>query len=308
MHYFEGPEKKLEIFFQEPVLPRADSRFWQDVVASANATILSKISSETIDAYLLSESSLFVTDQRLTMITCGQTQLINAIEPIFSRIPRDQAAFLIFERKNEFFPEKQSTSFQEDAARLQRIMPGKTTLFGKEKAEHIFLYQSTNRFEPNPEDTTLEVLMQGMYRDRRDLFFQAKSVDEIHTQTKIPEILSGFTIDSHLFEPYGYSMNAVRGPFYFTIHVTPQKPCTYISFETNYHFQNNEAELKKTIKKVLFAFQPKQYNVLFFENKKRLNVLKDLPGGLVDHKSTKLECGFSTEYADYEIKDEIALT
>lgn len=50
---------------------------------------------------------------------------------------------------------------------------------------------------------------------------------------------------------------------YFTIHVTPQVECAYVSFETNV----NEISYKELINKVLRIFKPGQFTLTFFANK-----------------------------------------
>ena len=61
-------------------------------------------------------------------------------------------------------------------------------------------------------------------------------------------------IDDYLFEPCGYSMNGLdaSGGFY-TIHVTPEKECSYASFETNI----KGVDVDNLIRSVLAIFQPK---------------------------------------------------
>ena len=49
----------------------------------------------------------------------------------------------------------------------------------------------------------------------------------------IAALVSGATVDDWSFEPCGYSMNALRGPYYYTVHVTPEHAFSYASFETN---------------------------------------------------------------------------
>ena len=43
----------------------------------------------------------------------------------------------------------------------------------------------------------------------------------------------GAEVDDWAFEPCGYSMNALRGGYYYTVHVTPEADFSYASFETN---------------------------------------------------------------------------
>ena len=47
----------------------------------------------------------------------------------------------------------------------------------------------------------------------------------------IRALLPGADIDDFVFDPCGYSMNALRGPICSTIHVTPEQSCSYASFE-----------------------------------------------------------------------------
>ena len=101
--FFEGSEKKLEMVLSS-TCENMRTKNWSPVVAKAGAHIVSHFSSATCDAYLLSESSLFVWDHRLTMITCGKTTLVDVTLELFNEYGIHQIESLIFERKNEFFP------------------------------------------------------------------------------------------------------------------------------------------------------------------------------------------------------------
>ena len=97
--FFEGSEKKAEVIVDlgEKSLRSIDESFWSQLVSKCEATILSKISNESCDAYLLSESSLFVFDDRFTILTCGQTVLINSILFFIEGHDRDCISQIIFQ-------------------------------------------------------------------------------------------------------------------------------------------------------------------------------------------------------------------
>lgn len=80
---FEGPEKKLEVFFTLPTSAEGAVGFraapqaaWSDVLTAASCTILHQQANDHSDAYLLSESSLFVYPHKVILKTCGSTTLL----------------------------------------------------------------------------------------------------------------------------------------------------------------------------------------------------------------------------------------
>jgi S-adenosylmethionine decarboxylase len=88
--FFEGTEKLLEIWFSKSngkysdkndlrKIPRADLEKVLDLV---NCKILSSTHNKDIDAYVLSESSCFITKKRFLLKTCGTTTLLYAVKPI----------------------------------------------------------------------------------------------------------------------------------------------------------------------------------------------------------------------------------
>jgi hypothetical protein len=88
---FEGYEKRLEITFSDaPVFEdpcgrglRALSREQIDSFLDlARCTIVSQLSNESFDSYVLSESSLFVYPHKVVLKTCGTTKLLLAIPRI----------------------------------------------------------------------------------------------------------------------------------------------------------------------------------------------------------------------------------
>ena len=81
---FEGPEKTLEVCFTpgigDPRGCRALERPALDaILAEARCEILSKTSNAYLDAYVLSESSLFVYPHKVVIKTCGRTTLLRCL-------------------------------------------------------------------------------------------------------------------------------------------------------------------------------------------------------------------------------------
>ena len=93
---FEGPEKKLEVILFSPQfgIRNNDDGRWDNIVQASQADIISKKSTEHLDAYILSESSLFVWNDRILIITCGKTTLIAAIPKILEVVDRKEIALV----------------------------------------------------------------------------------------------------------------------------------------------------------------------------------------------------------------------
>jgi len=113
---FEGAEKKIEVVFR-PVpndltgLRSIPPQIWQTAILDTiHCTIIGTTSNAHFDAYVLSESSLFVYPYKVILKTCGTTTLLQAIQPLIElakvqcNIAPDSA---FFSRKNFKFPERQ---------------------------------------------------------------------------------------------------------------------------------------------------------------------------------------------------------
>jgi S-adenosylmethionine decarboxylase len=111
---FEGPEKLLEIWFNtasQASLRSIDPNVWQDMLRIVQCQVLSTIHNENADAYLLSESSMFVYSNRLILKTCGTTTLLHAV-PCILKIAAKYCNFtqidaIFYSRKSFLFPERQ---------------------------------------------------------------------------------------------------------------------------------------------------------------------------------------------------------
>lgn len=175
---FEGPEKLLEVWFSaSPLsLPEASapaglkivpSEVWKEMLDLVNCKVLSIVESEDVDAYLLSESSMFVFPHKLILKTCGTTTLLSGLPKILeiaalvAKFPhsigdavRGTATAAIpyrvfYSRKNFLFPDRQRgphRSWRDEVKSLDRLfLGGSAYLIGKMNGEHWYLYLT----EPN---------------------------------------------------------------------------------------------------------------------------------------------------------------
>lgn len=295
--FFEGPEKKVELVTcGGPALRSLGAPWWREVVAAAGAQVLSTIHSEACDAYLLSESSLFVYDDRAIMLTCGQTTLAKAARMMVDKVGDDQVAMLIYERKNEHFPELQYTAFLEDARDLHRLTPGLAMRFGNPDSHRLMLFHADRPYQPAPGDVTLEVLMHGISDAAAERFHARPNAHPtgVADGTGIARLLPGFTLDEHMFEPAGYSMNALKGSTYATIHVTPEAIGSYVSFETNMDFTGDPTAL---VRQVIDIFEPESFDVITFSPDPV--AAPALPDHALRNHVERLVCGYHVSFRHY---------
>lgn len=254
---FEGSEKKIEIIFskESEKLRSLPEKFWRKVVKACGAEIISQVNFSDITSFLLSESSLFLWDHRLVMITCGKTELPRSFFQLLKGTSKNHMELLFFQRKNEFFPQEQKSSFSEDIKQIQKKVNGLSYQFGFLHEHHFFLFHTENTYTPEAEDHTLEVLM---YDSRNIKDLSQKKAKEL--KEELSRIFPGFEIQDHLFDPPGYSANAIRGTEYYTLHITPNKPFFYISFETNM----KSPGLEEVINRIRQLFEAETFDVISF--------------------------------------------
>ena len=170
---FEGPEKLLEVWFtpSEQALPASalplglkavPQGAWKEMLDLVNCKVLSVVESRNVDAYLLSESSMFVFPHKLVLKTCGTTTLlcglprmleIAALEAGFPHvkanlpqsIPAAATPYRIFySRKNYLYPNQQRgphRSWRDEVRYLDKMfIGGSAYMIGKMNGEHWYLY------------------------------------------------------------------------------------------------------------------------------------------------------------------------
>ncbi|KAH8246764.1 hypothetical protein KR038_008644 [Drosophila bunnanda] len=120
-HFFEGVEKLLEIWFEESPNNENDLRNisrsdWEKVLGNVNCEIISTSKNDTIDAFVLSESSMFVSKRRWILKTCGTTTPLKCLSLLLQLAGEngfDVVADLFYSRKNFTRPEVQVKSTDE---------------------------------------------------------------------------------------------------------------------------------------------------------------------------------------------------
>lgn len=299
--FFEGSEKKVEIVVSSDVnLRRMPEGFWDQMVAFAGAKILSKISNEEMDAYLLSESSLFVWDDYLTMITCGRTTLAKATSFFLDRVSKDKLKVLIYERKNEYFPHLQETHFFHDVKHLKNKVLGSSYRFGCPDEHHLLLFSLDKEYAPG--DSTTEVLMYNLQgRAKEILNAPEQSLEQVRDLIRVDEIFKGFKVDDHLFSPRGYSLNAIRGKEYYTMHVTPEETGSYVSFETNVDMID---DFQTYIRQLLEVFQPQSFDLVCFRSDQRMHEETFAPYVARNYFQQDLACGYQVGFTTYFLRSE----
>ncbi|KAJ3099100.1 spermidine resistance protein [Phlyctochytrium planicorne] len=176
-------------------------------------------------------------------------------------------------------------------------------------------YGSDDEEDGEDDDVTLEIMMQGMDPNVTKLFWrsqeeQGKEESSTPSQTKsksvhfaktslnkdlsvrkaerrvleetgIANVYPNSVVDDFVFDPCGYSLNGLLGPYYYTIHVTPEDHCSYASFETsipvkkfypNIRYEHSHRQGSKTeydtfedvVSKVVECFRPTSFSVTLF--------------------------------------------
>lgn len=296
---FEGPEKNLEIDFalgvgDDPRGFRAVARAELDEMLDAGqCQILSVTSNEHIDAYVLSESSMFVYANKVVMKTCGTTTLLKCL-PFIKRYADAlgmRIEWVSYSRKNYTFPEEQKyphTSFQTEVSFLNGFFPdGSAHVLGPLNHDHWYIYvwdadehkgfgadahghHYASGSSEQKSESTLHVLMQDMHPTVAKQFF--KSTDATMTSRRmtiesgIRDLVPGAVLDDFAFDPCGYSMNGILFDAYYTIHITPESHCSYVSFETNARLRSYKSLLKNVIR----CFRPAKYSVSVYADRDAL--------------------------------------
>ncbi|KAG6820886.1 hypothetical protein H0H93_010230 [Arthromyces matolae] len=253
---FEGPEKLLEIWFSPSAdvvpdaafpddagrtgLRKVHRKVWEEMLSIVKCQVLSFVQGDQMDAYLLSESSFFVSPHRLILKTCGTTLNLLGL-PRILEIAANHANMhsvyrCFYSRKSFMFPERQLGPHKEWKHEVEYLdnffSTGAAYTVGKVNGDHWLLYLTspgdetlpdTLPIESNgstmPTDYTIEILMSNLAATARAPFFSSLTSDddphmhaaELSQNLGIADIFPSHQtkLDAYTFTPCGYSANAL---------------------------------------------------------------------------------------------------
>lgn len=219
---FEGPEKLLEVWFWESAqslpspapskgLRSISHESWQSLLDLVNCKILSCKSNDEMNAYVLSESSLFVFTHKVILKTCGTTTTLSCLNKLFELVNKSlfnslkyvssSSIYQVFYSRRSFmFPEKQlhvHQGWDREVALLDTyFLNGISYIVGKGTNDdhwHLYIGGTKNIVEEKQyvnstkRDQTLEILMTELNPEKMIAFMISRS----------PEMESLFREGSH---------------------------------------------------------------------------------------------------------------
>ncbi|KAI3799090.1 hypothetical protein L1987_34380 [Smallanthus sonchifolius] len=319
---FEGFEKRLEISFFNPGpsanpegrgLRSLTRNQLDEFLAPAECTIVSSLSNDLLDSYVLSESSLFVYPYKIIVKTCGTTKILLSIPPMLKL--SDELSLTVksvrYTRGRFIFPGSQvfpHRNFTEEVMVLDSHfgklgMCSNAYVMGgadKDQKWHVYsaLAESADPYTQTASVYTLEMCMTGLSKKNAYVFFKSESSSAavMTEDSGIKKILPESHICDFDFDPCGYSMNAIEGDVISTIHVTPEDGFSYASFEAvGYDFKSMDLTL--LLERVLACFQPSEFSVSLHGNG---DELKDLN---LENSDLNVK-GYNVEETKFEVLGE----
>lgn len=260
--FYEGTEKRLEITLKDKNLLLFADEFWLAMVEQADAYIISKIENTKLKAYLLSESSLFVWQNKLLLITCGNTHLVKAAQFFQKRVNKENIQSLLFHRHYPHQQHLQKSNFAQDTTLLKSQLQGTTKHWQGKYQGDLFLFGESLTGMIN----TKQILMfHGLSGDfAGSLQNGSATLSKIESQLALSSFFPQLSIDQFIFTPKGYSLNSIAADQYLTIHITPEKLSTYLSLESSFA----EQLIAPFITHLHNIFQPEKTNLMAFNYEK----------------------------------------
>ena len=210
--FFEGAEKRLVIKFNVDDNNYYQTDIWENILQDINCHPLGIIKNEHQIMFLLAESVLVVTHHHVILKTCGKTTPLNLVGYLSEK--NINISDVEYSHPNFIRPMEQPLlyhSFENQIKFINSIINQNFNFLMKAHMNYYF----TNKITDN-----LEIILW-------DFTWDANIIRQFKN------LLKGWVIDDFKFEPDGHSINSFMDDKYITIHVTPNKSCSYLSIECN---------------------------------------------------------------------------
>lgn len=179
---------------------------------------------------------------------------------------------------------------------MRSKIKGKAWCFGVPDEHHFYLFHSESETPPRQGDRTIEILMYDLDDHIKKLFFNARAAGEIKNHLGLHQIFENTQVDDYIFKPIGYSLNALIGENqYYTIHVTPQEPGFYVSFETNIM----EGSVREITEKIISLFKPFAFDVIVFSTENQDEEFSSDVFTRSAHFTKNLDCGYKVNFSSF---------
>ena len=214
---FEGPEKTLEVSFRKSSsyadtydahpdkvaavgLRRLKRQDLARICSRARCTILSCITNQYLDAYVLSESSLFVYPYMLVLKTCGTTTLLRCIGTLIDlgRQLGLEIDWVGYSRKNFNFPGDQAFPHQSFHQELDYLyghrnlcerLDGSGYTLGPVTSDHWFVFVADHTMRNMVDtDRVLDIMMFDIDPSVAQIFYYANHQTDKHGNAKRPAV------------------------------------------------------------------------------------------------------------------------
>lgn len=301
---FEGPEKKFELNYK-PIpgnnvgLRALGSEEWQEILNHGHLLILSEKKNDIFDSYLLSESSLFVYPYKVIIKTCGISSPLLCTEALKEAAQKlgTEADSISFSRRSFICPLGQCyphRSIEEELEFLNHYFPGGQPLnLGNPSSDNWFLYSAKLTPEALMDPTpSLEITMTGRMNPQslRTFWRDEQCTTSVSEKAGMAQLTPGAEIDEYSFTPCGFSYNGLKDKGFVTVHVTPELPLCYISFETNIE----QLPYSQIVEKLISIYQPQHFTVLILNNGGKTC---DIPGYKSTHGTQTDICGVPVSFS-----------
>lgn len=274
---FEGSEKRLEVDFapsDHQGLRTLHRGQLDQLMTSAGCCIVSDRHNDQFDAYVLSESSLFVFPHKLVLKTCGTTKILHAI-PLLLELAASTGCTLKrckYSRASFLYPQFQPEvyqNFDHEVSFLKQHFGhlghgGDAHILGDPSMGlqwHVYVagaQATVHQPTAAPAVYSLEVCMTELCQQKAVQFFRSNhfiSAQHTSTSSGIQALLPNASIDDYVFEPCGYSMNSMEGAGFSTIHITPEDGFSYASFEVS-NYPTQDLDINQLVTALVQIFNP----------------------------------------------------